>query len=119
MTSHHYIYHCGSFKRISQTSRLGTQIQSFTSLHISSRVNFSVFALISSSNFLLRCFFLHFNYNYHVHCRLPDGPSEPDLESVEPADPKFIPLEDVSRHLRLICHYEEYFVLGGFIETGT
>lgn len=25
---------------------------------------------------------------------LPDGPSEPDLESVEPSDPKFIPLED-------------------------
>lgn len=28
--------------------------------------------------------------------RLPDGPSEPDIENVEPADPKFIPLEDVS-----------------------
>ncbi|XP_033732806.1 serine/threonine-protein phosphatase 1 regulatory subunit 10-like [Pecten maximus] len=25
---------------------------------------------------------------------LPDGPSEPDVESVEPSDPKFIPLED-------------------------
>lgn len=30
-----------------------------------------------------------------IYCRLPDTPSEPDLETVEPADPKFIPLEDV------------------------
>ena len=29
-------------------------------------------------------------------CRLPDSPSEPELESVEPSDTKIIPLVDVS-----------------------
>ncbi|KAK3087031.1 hypothetical protein FSP39_000676 [Pinctada imbricata] len=35
---------------------------------------------------------------------LPDTPSEPDLESVEPSDPKFIPLEDENGGCEEISH---------------
>ena len=33
---------------------------------------------------------------FHVFCRLPDSPKEPDPENQEHVEPKIIPIEDVS-----------------------
>lgn len=44
---------------------------------------------IKKNSLLLLLFFFFY--------RLPDGPSEPDLEPVEPEEHKIIPLEDVSQ----------------------